>query len=238
MTNFLVAATTITTVFLIVVAYQIGQASSTGLGDLIIQSSDTTGGFDELSLGQDLIFGEESQGTKSGLLEWEAEFVELISKVPIKVVNPGKDLLKTMNVVITHAKALFLKEHEYYFDQLKLQTTSRPMLLALVAIRLLGQDKLLDWYRPIGELKQEQVVSSCKSMLRQRNEAFIRAGLPDLDKSIVACQFKSRARYRCAYLVYQGNIELFMLETYLALCSTIEGARLAGDLEDFKSTVQ
>lgn len=223
--------TSMTTFLLLVslgllVSQPVCQVASSGLGEQIMRSDDTSVDINPLFV--DSLFGGPDVEDSPEILK----FKEAISKVHIDVVRPNKELRDVMNTISTRAQYLILSNSWHYSKASNIDTTSRPMLLTFIKIDILSKEKLLEWYGPINERKKEKVVDSCNTMIIERRNHVRSAG--DIDDAIVNCQM-SIGRYRCVYLVALHNQLLFMMDLYLRLCSKLEGERLVGQL-DFKLT--
>lgn len=174
-------------------------------------------------------------GDESGLVNDESNQVDydysdyerVVRDIRVDVVAPNKDLAKLMNVISSKTRVMFLREYEHYFTQLNVGSTSRPMLLAHLGLQLTSSERLISWYKQ--QLRRPTtkslVLDSCRSLKRKRDELLI--GLNENDLSIIVnAKRHSRNRLHLSYLTFKNNLNLFMLENYLLLCSKCEPDQL------------
>lgn len=212
----------------LLISYPGCRVAAGGLGEQLMRSDDTTGAAGDKPLLKDSLFGGPIQPNPP---DSESDFSEKISKVHIDVVCPSKDLRDVMNTISTRAQYLLLTEGDRYFDNMSYDSSSRPMLLTFLKVDAIEKEKLLEWYRPIRERKQERVAESCRDLAEKRQEAVQSAG--GIEDAIADCQ-RMLSRYRCVYLVAWHNQILFMMDLYLKLCLKLESNALADQFKYIK----
>lgn len=149
----------------------------------------------------------------------------ILKRLKVEVVAPGKHLLKVMNTISTKTRAMFLQDYEHYFEKLKVGSTSRPMLLSYLGLNFASPEQLRSWYAPFRERGRGQILDSCKSLLASRGKCF---DLSEKELEVInKCKRGVRSKSHLAYLVFQNNLNLFMLDNYLLLCSKLEPSIIA-----------
>lgn len=158
--------------------------------------------------------------------ELYGQYVGMIKQWPIDVVAPGKYLTKLMNVVSTNSRAHFLREHELYYERMDLGSTNRPMLMAYLGLKLTDPKQLEGWCAAVtrpSPLARTQIVRSCNELLRKRDErapsAYRERG-QRLSEELRQLEARP-GRFHSAYLAHSNNLNLFMMENFLILCSRL-----------------
>lgn len=163
----------------------------------------------------------------------DQQLMDVIRLIGIDVVDPGRDLMKMMNLISTKTRAMFLQDYEKYFRQLDVGSTSRPMLVALLGLRFASQDQINSWYASSRPRIKSNIVKSCQMLAMKRQQAIeksLDANQSDLLKretSSVVKQSQATDGLHLAYLVFKSNMNLFMLENYLYLCTRLEPSELS-----------
>lgn len=161
-----------------------------------------------------------SQPNDTELSSVKDDCERVLRRPKVEVVVPGKHLLKVMNTISTKTRAMFLQDYEHYFDTLKVGSTSRPMLLSYLGLNFASPEQLRSWYAPFKERGQGRIIDSCKSLLASREKSF---NLSEKElEAIDKCKTGIKSRSHLAYLVFQNNLNLFMMDSYLLLCSKLE----------------
>lgn len=144
------------------------------------------------------------------------EFETILRAIKIELVVPGKHLLKIMNIISTKTRAMFFQDYERYFEKLNVGSASRPMLLSYLGLELADHKQLATWLAPQLKFNAPRLRDSCKSLAEYRQNALNLnpTQLDTLDK----CKSSAGGKFHLAYLVFQNNLNLFMLDTYLMLC--------------------
>lgn len=208
-------------------ATRIATVEADGLGDSIIWNEDTDstseiGGHHD----QDTLFKVPSDHRWA---ELESDLKQLIQRMRIDVVAPSKELVKMMNTVSTKTRAMFLTQYEYYFKELNVGSTSRPMLYTYLGFQMTSPDQLATWYKPMKGRLQTRLLASCRSLIDKRQKSFTLSE-PEL-ALIHRAKLLTKDQYYLAYFVFQNNQNLFMLDQYLELCHKLESEQLGIDFE-------
>lgn len=210
---------------------------ATGLGAIALLKEDTRVDVDDTDL-KDLMFERGSKSAESPVdEELEAEFEAMIKhKMQIQVVAPNKELIKAMNFISTKSRTMFLREYEKYFQNLHIGTTSRPMLLAYLGLELSTGEQIAAWTSSSEALGggtssraatiKRRLSEGCKRLLQTRQNSFeLHASDVELIQRMKSYESN---KFRVAYEVFENNLNLFMMDTYLTMCAKI----LPDDLRD------
>jgi len=211
---------------LITSSYSTRRVIAEGLGEKILYSHDTDDSSEFIGQeGADTVFRSGVEGD-SGI---ENEFKHVVEKIRLDLVAPGQSLMKMMNLISTKTRVMFLKEDRHYYKNLGVGSTSRPMLFSYLGLELTSSDELLSWYRPLRDRIGVQLVDSCRSLISVHHSYSQRLDRHELE---VIRRMKSQEgnKLHLAYLLFKSNLNLFMLETYLRLCSRLEHERLKENL--------
>lgn len=159
----------------------------------------------------------------------EGRLAGLLRQLQVEVVAPRKELARMMNEVSTKSRAMLLHDQELYFNTLDASSASRPMLLAYLGLELTGSIQLERHYAKLGRRMGVRVVDNCRQLLAQRHQ--LHEEHTDADSELLAIIGANPShRRRFAQLIFKNNLNLFMLESYLLLCSRLEPKELAREL--------
>lgn len=145
-------------------------------------------------------------------------YAKMVKKWRIDVVAPGRRLTNLMKTVSTHTIAnRLLADSDGSFAEV-----SRPMLKAYLGVELAKPEELEKWsaMRTVGNVGQ-----ACASLLDKRDDGFTKAFGPQSKQQEMLKDFeelKEQDGHHLAYLVFKNNLNLFMLESYLILCSRLD----------------
>lgn len=201
--------------FCLTVHYSMNEfVNSHGLGTKYIWAEDT----DMQHPGTDDVIFSERDNPNFSIVK--SDFENILKRLRVEVVDPGKHLIRVMNTISTKSRAMFFQEYEHYYETLNVGSTSRPMLLSYLGLKFVDQDQLQSWYAPLRVRARPQIVDSCKSLLDTRRKSL---NLSDKDLEVIAeCKSRVKSKFHLAYLVFQNNLNLFMLDSYLLLCKRLE----------------
>lgn len=191
------------------------RTGAAGLGELLLHQSGAllNAEFQETGAATDSVFQHKAPG--------DERFAELAAKLRVDLVEPGRDLYRIMNKVGTKSRAALLQ----------VGRVSRPMLLTYLGLELVGQDELDAWYKQERRLSSEKVAASCRKLFAKRRQVERANGGAERELRRLPEGGPERKFHR-AYLVFENNVNLFMLESYLRLCSRLEPRKLAAEIAE------
>lgn len=177
------------------------------------------------------------------------EYAHLVKHLQINVVAPNKELVELMKVVSTKSRVHFLKEYEHFFEELNVGEANRPMLMAYLGLEFTPVKQIQAWFE--GYLKSrgqrpglKVVAQSCKRLLKQRSKSFNMTrgcavgkkllALAERLKSSVETHKTSEGKLHMAQVAFKNNLNLFMLESYLILCSHLDLQELKEEFATYK----
>lgn len=172
------------------------------------------------------------------LKELKSKYEKMIKGQRVDVVAPGSDLTRMMNLISTKTAAMFLEDYDKYFRSLNIQSTSKPMLLSYLGLHLVSQDKINQWYGQSKSRVSSRVVKYCQGLIEKRKEIGSRLESQDLATiDQMKATFSRVNSLHMAHMVHQNNMNLFMLESFIILCTRLEGEALETSLKDVKLLV-
>lgn len=201
------------------------QISGAGTGQNLIWAQDTELALESRDEQKDTLFDPFELDVINEIKE---QFGQVLDGLHIELVAPNSQLLTMMNRLSTNSKVMFLKDYDHYFKQLNVGSTDRPMLSAYLGLQLTGQERIAAWYKPHRARSGRRIIESCKSLIKIRNSSI------NLSDSKLAklddCKQNVANKFYLAYLTFKQNLNLFMMDQYLTLCSKLEPEALEKDL--------
>lgn len=166
--------------------------------------------------------------------EDKKEVENLIVKFRVDVVAPGSHLVEMMSLLSTKTEAMFFKDYDHYFKELQIGSTDRPMLLSYLGLQYATEDQINSWYQPYKSRLQRHIIRSCQSLINTRKESSTK-NLNDRELDwLEGIKSKVENNFQLALLTFEKNLNLFMLDNYILLCSKLEPGKLIEDLKDIK----
>ena len=149
-------------------------------------------------------------------------YAQLASRWRIDVVITGQSVSYLMNVVSTNVFRRLLADFDSSFKELKMDDVDRPMLRAYLSVLMATDEEIREWSRL---RRARNFDGSCRSLLEKRNEEGEKS-FPNKDEQHELLDLAEKLRkpdnHHLAYLVFQDNLNLFMLESHLHLCNRLE----------------
>lgn len=201
------------------------RVQAVGLGDLHLWTYDSNEA--QLTKNANALFASDKEAAEFVAIKPQLE--KVLKSMKVEVVAPGKQLLDIMNNVSTKTRFMFFENYQHYFEELKVDSTSRPMLYAYLGLQFASPEQLASWYKPSSANKRKQVTNSCKTLIEMRKSIPMQAEDVELinrSKNLI------RNRFHMAYLVFQNNLTLFMLDNFLFLCLKIEPDQVKDEMKD------